>query len=167
MEPWEHLLGSKSQLIFGQKFEIMLDIINVFWVIWLDIVLNTSFFGAFRASFRIKITLDYRTKKSKWCLILKAHLGADGSFFSSLFIIEFTIDWLLFFGILFLVFYPENGFSVQKAKKNWKSKNGVKTALTPLFKELWTIFGFVKFKNQISPPPPEKSKKIRWFANFL
>ena len=27
---------SKSQLIIGQKFEIMLDIISVFWVIWLD-----------------------------------------------------------------------------------------------------------------------------------
>ena len=28
--------GSKSRLIIGQKFEIMLDIISIFWVIWLD-----------------------------------------------------------------------------------------------------------------------------------
>ena len=50
-------------MIIGQNFEIMLDIISVFWKIWLDIVLNTSFFGTFRASFRIKITVDYRPKK--------------------------------------------------------------------------------------------------------
>ena len=56
---------AKSQLIIGQKFEIMVDIIGAFWEIWLDIVLNTSFFEAFRASFRVKITLDYRPKKSK------------------------------------------------------------------------------------------------------
>ena len=61
-------------------------------------------------------------------------------------------------------FSQKNRFSSQKVQKNWKSKNGVKTALTPLFKELWAIFGFVKFKNQISPP--QKSKKLRRFANF-
>ena len=44
-------------MIIGQKFEIMLDIVSVFWEIWLDIVSSTSFFGAFRAHFRIKITL--------------------------------------------------------------------------------------------------------------
>ena len=48
-------------MIIGQKFEIMLDIINVFWEIWRG-VLNTSFFGVFRATLRIKITLDYRPK---------------------------------------------------------------------------------------------------------
>ena len=31
-------------------------------IIWLDIILITSFFGAFRTTFRIKITLDYRQK---------------------------------------------------------------------------------------------------------
>ena len=36
MEPLEQLLGSKSHLIIGQKFEVMLDNISVFWVIWLD-----------------------------------------------------------------------------------------------------------------------------------
>ena len=36
--------------------------LKVFNIIWLDIVLSTSFFGAFRATFRIKITLDYRPK---------------------------------------------------------------------------------------------------------
>ena len=59
------------------------------------------------------------------------------------------------------LFFPENGFSVQKVQKNWKSKNGVKTALTPLFKELWAFFGFVKFKNQISPPPTKNEKILR------
>ena len=34
----------KITLIIGKKFEIMLDIIIVFWEIWLDIVLNISFF---------------------------------------------------------------------------------------------------------------------------
>ena len=46
-------------------------------------------------------------------------------------------------------FFPKNGFSRQKVQKYWKPKNGVKTAPTPLFKELWAIFGFLKFKNQI------------------
>ena len=46
-------------------------------------------------------------------------------------------------------FPPESGFSAQKVQKNWKSKNGVKTALTPLFKELWAIFGFLNIKNWI------------------
>ena len=49
----------------------------------------------------------------------------------------------------FLIFSPKNGSSSQKVQKYWKSENGVKTALTPLFKELWAIFGFLKFKNQI------------------
>ena len=49
-------------------------------------------------------------------------------------------------------FFPKKQFSSQKVQKNWKSKNGIKTALTPLFKELWADFGFVKFKNQIYPP---------------
>ena len=56
---------------------------------------------------------------------------------------------IFFFGNFFDFFPPENGFSGQNVQKNWKSKNGVKTALTPLFKELWAIFGFLKFKNQI------------------
>ena len=43
-------------------FEIILHIIVVFWEIWLDIVLKTSFFEAFGSSFRMKITLDYRPK---------------------------------------------------------------------------------------------------------
>ena len=36
--------------------------LKVFNITWLDIVLSTSFFGAFRATFRIKIALDYRPK---------------------------------------------------------------------------------------------------------
>ena len=36
--------------------------LKVFNIIWLDIVLSTSFVGAFRATFKIKITLDYRPK---------------------------------------------------------------------------------------------------------
>ena len=39
-------------------------------------------------------------------------------------------------------FSQKNRFSSQKVQKNWKSKNGVKTALTPLFKELWAIYIF-------------------------
>ena len=57
-------LMAKSQLIIGQKFERMVDN-GAFWEIWLHIVLNISLFEAFRASFRVKITLDYRPKKSK------------------------------------------------------------------------------------------------------
>ena len=53
-----------------------------------------------------------------------------------------------FVGLIFDI-SPKNRFSSQKVQKYWKSKNGVKTALTPLFKELWAIFGFLKFKNQI------------------
>ena len=60
-------------------------------------------------------------------------------------ILPYTDD---FFGLI-LDFPQNNGFSRQKIRKYWKSKNGVKTALTPLFKELWAIFGFLKFKNQI------------------
>ena len=76
----------------------------------------------------------------------------------------FTLLYWLLFYFNFGFFPQKNRFSSQKVQKNWKSKNGVKTALTPLFKELWAIFGFVKFKNQISPP--QKSKKLRGFANF-
>ena len=57
LEPLEKLLGSKSLMIIGKKFEIMLDIIGAFWEIWLDIVLSTSFFGAFTAHLKIKITI--------------------------------------------------------------------------------------------------------------
>ena len=64
-----------------------------------------------------------------------------------------------FFGI-FLIFPPENGVSGKKVQKNWNSKNGFKAALTPLFKELWAIFSFVKFKNQISPPPRKTEKAL-------
>ena len=39
-------------------------------------------------------------------------------------------------------FFKKMRFHVQKYEKNWKSKNGVKTALTPLFKELWAIYVF-------------------------
>ena len=49
----------------------------------------------------------------------------------------------------FFIFPPKNGFSSQKVQKYWKSKNGVKTALTQLFKELWAILGFWKFKSRI------------------
>ena len=76
--------------------------------------------------------------------------------------IDFSIFWAWFwtnfgyftllywcFLVQFLIFSQKNWFSSQKVQKNWKSKNGVKTALTPLFKELWAIFGFLKFKNRI------------------
>ena len=146
MEPLEQLLGSKSHLIIGQKFEIMLDIISVFWEIWLDIVLNISFFWAFGASFRLKITLDYRPKNRNCAWYYRGILGLMAVFL--LFIIKFTLDWL-FFWEFFLVFSPRKRIFCSKSSKNWKSKNGVKTALTQLFKELWANFGFVKFKNQI------------------
>ena len=38
--------------------------------------------------------------------------------------------------------YRKKGILWSKIWKNWKSKNGVKTALTPLFKELWAIYIF-------------------------
>ena len=121
MESLEQLLGSKSHLIIGQKFEIMLDIISVFWVIWLDIVLNTSFFGAFRASFRIKITIDYRTKRSKWCLILKAHFLGWWQFFFFFTIYHQTHNRLIvFFGIFFLVFSPRKRIFCSKSLKKLK-----------------------------------------------
>ena len=54
-------------------------------------------------------------------------------------------------------------------KKNWKSKNGVKTALTPLFKELWAIYVFftnLKFddyqKHQRKPAKVQKSWRIEF-----
>ena len=50
---------AKSHLNIGQKFEIVLDIIGIFWKIWLDIDFYTSFFEVFRASFRVKIAVDY------------------------------------------------------------------------------------------------------------
>ena len=54
MEPLEQLLH-QNHLIIGQKFEIMLDIISIFWVIWLD---KKKLGG------KVKITIDYRAKKS-------------------------------------------------------------------------------------------------------
>ena len=61
MEPLEQLLGSKSHLIIGKKFEIMLDIISAFWEIWLDIVLSTSFLEPLEQLLGSK-SLDYRPK---------------------------------------------------------------------------------------------------------
>ena len=110
-----HIIGTSLKcIIFGASRAT--DIVSVFWKIWLDIVLNTSFFGTFRACFRIKITVDYRPKKSKLCLILQAHFGADGIF--SLFIIKFALD--CFFGNVFQYFPPENEFSVSKSSKKLK-----------------------------------------------
>ena len=59
----------------------------------------------------------------------------------------FTIDHQIHTAVIVCLeicffFFPENGFYGQKVKKKWKSKNGVKTALTPLFKELWAIHVF-------------------------
>ena len=69
----------------------------------------------------------------------------------------------------FLIFSPKNGFSSQKVQKYWKSKNGVKTALTPLFKELWAIyvcFTNLKFddyqKHQRKPAKVQKSWRIEF-----
>ena len=67
---------------------------------------------------------------------------------------------LIAFLLQFWIFPQKNRFSSQKVQKNWKFKNGVKTALTPLFKELWAIFDFVKFKNQISPAPQKNGKSF-------
>ena len=60
-------------------------------------------------------------------------------------------------------------FHHQKYEKNWKSKNGVKTALTPLFKELWAIYVFftnLKFddcqKHQRKPAKVQKSWRIEF-----
>ena len=49
---------------------------------------------------------------------------------------------LMAFLVQFLIFSQKNWFSSQKVQKNWKFKNSVKTALTPLFKELWAIYVF-------------------------
>ena len=59
----------------------------------------------------------------------------------------------VFFSSVFDFFPQKNRFSRKKVQKNWKSKNGVKTALTPLFKELWAIFVFLKFNNPIYANP--------------
>ena len=56
-------------------------------------------------------------------------------------------------------FFKKMRFYVQKYEKNWKFKNGVKTALTPLFKELWPIFGFLKF-NFFSPENELTGQKV-------
>ena len=59
-------------------------------------------------------------------------------------------------------FFPlENGFSGKKVQKNWKSKNGVKTALTPLFKELWAILVKTGFNTVFLTP--KTSKKMDQF----
>ena len=45
----------------------MLDTIAPFWEIWLDIVLNTSFFGVFRASFRIThLIIGQKNRNDVW-----------------------------------------------------------------------------------------------------
>ena len=56
-------------------------------------------------------------------------------------------------GIL-VYFWPQKwqkmtGVSIEKLIILEESKYTVKTALTPLFKELWPIFDFLKFQNQI------------------
>ena len=63
----------------------------------------------------------------------------------------------------------KKGFYVEKYEKNWKSKNGVKTAVTPLFKELWAIYVFftnLKFddyqKHQRKPAKVQKSWRIEF-----
>ena len=48
----------------------MLDIIAPFWEIWLDIVLNTSFFGVFRASFKItNLITGQKNRNDVWYYI--------------------------------------------------------------------------------------------------
>ena len=71
-----------------------------------------------------------------------------------------------FVGLIFDI-SPKNRFSSQKVQKYWKSKNGVKTALTQLFKELWAIHVFLtnlKFddcqKDQRKPAKVQKSWRI-------
>ena len=64
-----------------------------------------------------------------------------------IFFVKFILDWWLFWEKLWF-FPPENGVSGKNVQKIWKFKKGVKTALPPLFKELWAIFRFLKFKNQ-------------------
>ena len=75
------------------------------------------------------------------------------------------------FLVQFLIFSPKKQFSSQKVQKNWKSKNGIKTALTPLSKELWAIFGFLKSKYQNYSckfgGPIKNTLKIFGFMFFL
>ena len=56
-------------------------------------------------------------------------------------------DFFIFYPIILMAFLVQ--FLIFPPKNSWKSKNGVNTALSPLYKELWVIFGFLKFKNQI------------------
>ena len=66
----------------------------------------------------------------------------------------------------FLIFSPKNGFSSQKVQKYWKSKNGVKTALTPLFKELWAIYVFLKFDDSKNTNVNQRKSKNHEESNF-
>ena len=90
--PLEQILGSKSHFLSGKKFEIMSDFIGAFWEIWLDMVLCTSFFGAFRAHFRIKIRLviNQNIRDNAWyysCILGDlAQYRLNTSFFGAFFL---------------------------------------------------------------------------------
>ena len=67
---------------------------------------------------------------------------------------------------VFKKFIEKKGFYDQKYEKNWKSKNGVKTALTPLFKELWAIYVFLKFDDSKNTSVNQRKSKNHEELNF-
>ena len=66
------------------------------------------------------------------------------------------------FSINFGQFSELNRFYNQKVQKKSMSKNGVKAALRPLFKELKAILGFSKISNRIY-----QFKLKKWISRFL
>ena len=55
----------------------------------------------------------------------------------------------------------------QKVQKYWKSKNGIKTALRPLFRELWANQEFSNLENLRAISPAENGSKISWWKSRL
>ena len=91
---------------------------------------------------------------------------------------ENCVNWKIYFSQQLIKFTLNNPILSQKlsdskyrilgtnSSKNEKPKNCTKTVLTPLFKELWAILGFVKFKNHISPPPQYSIDNPAVFCHF-
>ena len=56
-------------------------------------------------------------------------------------------NFFIFYPVILMAFLVQ--FLIFPPKNSWKPKNGVNTALSPLYKELWVIFGFLKVRNRI------------------
>ena len=117
-EPLEQLLGSKSQLIIGQKFEIMLDIISVFWEIWLDIVLKISFFEPLEHLLGSKSHLIIGQKNRNCAWYYRGILGLMAVFFTIYHQIHTRL--IVFFLNFFLVFSPRKRIFCSKSSKKLK-----------------------------------------------